>query len=280
MHTESPDQLNITAQVANTVEMKATRARRTATINYVLTMIIGLGILSLFLFAGPLTEAIKIEQLQKAAAKSTEIARMQLATLQEDVEKTTGLIHSLVVVQDRLSLKAATTTPEAATVPNAASQGSQPAKNETQPLQIEDKTTSIESPSLKALPKTSTTTNIANEKADSKSWWESLFNDLQGDTVATFANSIIARIGAVLIAIFLIQILLSFARYNYRLSEHLSACADMIRLSAGDTDKMRNLALFMLPAIEFGKIPSSPFQKIVDTSMDTIKELAKKVPTR
>jgi hypothetical protein len=124
MDTPGSDQLNIPARVADTVEMKAARARRTATSNYVLTMIIGLGILSLFLFAGPLTEAIKIEQLQKAASESTERARMQLATLQEESEKTSDLIRNYTVILSEILEELKQTKVKPVTDPSTSSKGS------------------------------------------------------------------------------------------------------------------------------------------------------------
>jgi hypothetical protein len=92
--------------------------------------------------------------------------------------------------------------------------------------------------------------------------------------------SIIARIGAVLVGIFLIQILVGFSRYNYRLGTHLSECADIVRIGRCDATIMKELAPFMLSTIDFGKIPSSPFQKMVDKSMDTIREVVKKIPEK
>ena len=90
----------------------------------------------------------------------------------------------------------------------------------------------------------------------------------------------ILRIGMVLLAIFLIQILVGFSRYYFRLAEHLSLSADVIRLSNGNPKLIKELASVLLPTFDFGKIPTSPIQKIVETSMDAIKELAKKVPAR
>jgi hypothetical protein len=100
------------------------------------------------------------------------------------------------------------------------------------------------------------------------------------ETIGTFAGSGVLRIGMVLIAIFVIQILVGFARYYYRLSEHISFSADIIRLSDGNTKLIKELSTVLLPSFDFGKMPSSPFQKIVDTSMDTVRELAKKIPTK
>jgi hypothetical protein len=90
----------------------------------------------------------------------------------------------------------------------------------------------------------------------------------------------VLRIGMVLIAIFIIQILVGFARYYFRLAEHFSCSADVVRLSDGNARLIKDLSGVLLPGFDFGKMPASPLQRIVDTSMDTIKELAKKIPTR
>jgi hypothetical protein len=120
--------------------------------------------------------------------------------------------------------------------------------------------------------------------------WSSIRIDAQNVSVgampslsAALGESIgtgVLRIGMVLIAVFIIQILVGFARYYFRLSEHISFSADIVRLSNGNTALIEQLSRALLPNFDFGKIPVSPIQKIVDTSMDTIKELAKKIPTK
>jgi hypothetical protein len=92
-------------------------------------------------------------------------------------------------------------------------------------------------------------------------------------------NSFITRIGAVLVGIFLIQILVGYSRYYYRLAEHLSILSDVVSLGRGNPEKMRDLAAVMMPTFDFAKIPSSPVQKLFDKSMDTMKELAQKIPS-
>jgi hypothetical protein len=97
-----------------------------------------------------------------------------------------------------------------------------------------------------------------------------------------FADSgtIVLRIGMVLIAIFIIQILVGFARYYFRLAEHLSMSADIIRLSDGHGTLIKELSSVLLPTFDFGKMPTSPIQRIVDSTMETIQELVKKIPSR
>jgi hypothetical protein len=102
----------------------------------------------------------------------------------------------------------------------------------------------------------------------------------EGDTVDILISNSVLRIGGILLAVFLIQILVGFSRYYFRLSDHLSISADIIRLSDGDVGLIKQLSPVLLPSFDFGKMPTSPFQKIVDTSMETVRELAKKIPTK
>ena len=54
------ESLSAATTIANKLETKALQARKRASVNFVLTMLIGMGILSLFLFAGPITEAVRL----------------------------------------------------------------------------------------------------------------------------------------------------------------------------------------------------------------------------
>ena len=103
---------------------------------------------------------------------------------------------------------------------------------------------------------------------------------MKQDIYFQIANTAIVRVGSVLVAIFLIQILIGLARYYYRIAEHLSARADIVRLGRGDARIIKELAPILLPSVEFGKMPASPVQAVADKAMDTIKDLAKKIPTK
>jgi hypothetical protein len=228
------ESLSAATTIANKLETKALQARKRASVNFILTMLIGMGILSLFLFAGPLTEAVRLQQLEKTITEA-------------------GRIREIIVSTVTTENKTANTAPKT----------TNSAEPKTESNQRPEKTN------------TENTTHPTNEPHET--WLTEIVDSLAGTgAFGTLFISIIARIGAVLVGIILIQILVSFARYNYKLSEHLSACADMVRISRGDARIMKELAPVMFTALDFGGMPSSPFQKIVDTSMDTIKELAKK----
>jgi hypothetical protein len=92
-------------------------------------------------------------------------------------------------------------------------------------------------------------------------------------------TSSIVRIGAVLVGIFVIQILVTFGRYYYKVAEHLGMTATLIMLSEGKPAALKVMAPLLLPSkIDFGNAPTSPLETTVKGAFDTIKELAKKVP--
>ena len=94
---------------------------------------------------------------------------------------------------------------------------------------------------------------------------------MNATAVGQAISSVIVRIGAVLVGIFLIQILVSFTRYQYRLAEHLSMCSHLVKLTGGNIDDVKALAPAMLPfALDFGKMPVSPLQHIVERLIDKL----------
>jgi hypothetical protein len=107
-----------------------------------------------------------------------------------------------------------------------------------------------------------------------------LGNESQLQQIAPVLSATVVRIGSVLVGIFLIQIMVGFARYYYRLAEHLRICSTALKLSGGLTADLKLLVPLMMPNIEFGKIPNSPIEKLSDTAMKTIGEVAKKIPGR
>jgi hypothetical protein len=89
--------------------------------------------------------------------------------------------------------------------------------------------------------------------------------------VAQAISSVIVRVGAVIVGIFLIQILVSFTRYQYRLASHLSMCSYLVTLTGGNADSLATLATAMLPAsVDFGKMPVSPVQQIVERVIEKL----------
>jgi hypothetical protein len=88
-------------------------------------------------------------------------------------------------------------------------------------------------------------------------------------------------IGAVLIAIFLIQIMVVLARYYYRVSDHFAMSAAVVQLTGGKLSEIKVLIPLLLPSkIDFSKTPTSPVETVLGEAFGTIKELSKKIPTR
>ena len=95
------------------------------------------------------------------------------------------------------------------------------------------------------------------------------------------ASTFIVRIGAVLIGIFVIQVLIGFVRYNTKMYFHWAMCSALVRLSRGNHLVIKDIASTLLPSsIDFGKMPSSPVEKVFDGMQGTLKELVKKIPNR
>ena len=84
-----------------------------------------------------------------------------------------------------------------------------------------------------------------------------------------------------LVGIFLIQIMVGFARYYYRLAEHLRICSLSIRLSQGRVADFEAIIPLMMPSsIDFGKVPHSPIEKLAESALKTVGEVSKKIPSR
>ena len=83
----------------------------------------------------------------------------------------------------------------------------------------------------------------------------------------------IFSLGAVAFVILLIQIAVTFMRYHTRLAELYEAQADALRASDGNSDRAyKFMEQFSPNAIELGKMPTTIYEK----ALDTIKEVSKK----
>lgn len=84
-------------------------------------------------------------------------------------------------------------------------------------------------------------------------------------------SSAVARIGAVLIALYLVQILLGLTRYHLRLADHLDACAHGLRFCPQDPMKITTLVPVLSAAhVDFGKAPSTPIEKVLDVAKEVL----------
>jgi hypothetical protein len=66
-------------------------------------------------------------------------------------------------------------------------------------------------------------------------------NSVLGDVLPTIIGRLIERIGAVVVGIFIIQVMLGFVRYYFRLADHLSMIANLLRVTE---EKVENIAAF------------------------------------
>jgi hypothetical protein len=69
-------------------------------------------------------------------------------------------------------------------------------------------------------------------------------------------------------AVFLINILVSFARYNMRVASYLDACADCLLIAGGKLEALTVLLPSVsVDVLDFMKTPTSPY----DTYLDVIR---------
>ena len=81
-------------------------------------------------------------------------------------------------------------------------------------------------------------------------------------------------ISSVLIAVFIIQILVGFARYMFRVADHIDSRAAAIQLCKGDPTILKDVVSAMsTEVINFGKLPTTPAESITNT----LKELSSSI---
>jgi hypothetical protein len=101
------------------------------------------------------------------------------------------------------------------------------------------------------------------------------------ETVSGVVGFLIIRVGAVIIGVFVMQVMIHFVRYNMRMYFHWSMCSSLIKLSRGNHLIINDLAHTLNPSsIDFGKAPVAPTEKMIDGAFGALKELAKKIPSR
>lgn len=91
-----------------------------------------------------------------------------------------------------------------------------------------------------------------------------------------FVLNAIIRIGAIFMALYVMQITVSLSRYHYRLADHLAVTADVLRISAGNANAYKTFATHMLPKVDFGKMPEPMMQHIATKALDVANNIARK----
>ena len=106
-------------------------------------------------------------------------------------------------------------------------------------------------------------------------------SDCKFASISHVIGILIIRLGAVIIGVFVMQVMIHVVRYNMRMYFHWAMCCALIKLSRGNHLIITDLAHTLNPsAIDFGKEPQLPTQKVIDRAFDTLKEVAKKIPDR
>jgi len=94
----------------------------------------------------------------------------------------------------------------------------------------------------------------------------------------TVVKESVLRIGAVLLVLYLSQVLVSYSRYHFRVSDHLFAQARAldIAIRSGSLSNLDALIAALTPRVEFGKMPATPSDKVLDTVKAAVDKIAVK----
>jgi hypothetical protein len=86
----------------------------------------------------------------------------------------------------------------------------------------------------------------------------------------------VLRLGAVLLAIFMIRLAFAIVRYRLQTANELEERADVLGIAGDDLERMKVVVPLLRSSdrIDFGPIPDSPYDKV----LDTLKEVAGKLP--
>jgi hypothetical protein len=91
---------------------------------------------------------------------------------------------------------------------------------------------------------------------------------------ATITESV-TKIGAVLISIYLVQILLGLMRYHFKLADHIETMSEAVKIAHDDVDKLEKITgVIGVAHIDFGKSPQSPIDKITNLVKDLGNQVA------
>ena len=84
-------------------------------------------------------------------------------------------------------------------------------------------------------------------------------------------SSAVTRIGAVMVGLYLVQILFGLTRYHFRLADHLSICSRALTLADDDLSSFGPVMTVMATThIDFGKAPTTPIDKVLDVLKEAV----------
>jgi hypothetical protein len=89
-------------------------------------------------------------------------------------------------------------------------------------------------------------------------------------------SSIVTRLGAVFIAIFIMQALISFSRYKFRLSDNLARAADICEGSGGNIENMEILSkIYLIDLGDISQFLQSPTDKVLELANSALTKIPK-----
>ncbi len=87
----------------------------------------------------------------------------------------------------------------------------------------------------------------------------------------------IMRLASVVLAVYVIQILVGFTRYHFRVADHLDAVGDALEITRGEPTPLTKVAAAINPQhIDFGKMPKTP----TDQTIEILREVRKTIPSK
>ena len=92
----------------------------------------------------------------------------------------------------------------------------------------------------------------------------------------------ITRFGVVIIAIYLVQILMSLYRFNTRMAAYYRSHADALVLKSEDTNTLTARQRILLPHIDYGKTPVSVLERLAEqarAALDQVGDTLSKAST-
>ena len=93
----------------------------------------------------------------------------------------------------------------------------------------------------------------------------------QSSGTITAITSAVARIGAVLVGLYLVSILLSLTRYHFKLADHLFVASEVVRAFPDDLTKVSRLfAILSTKHLDFGKEPSTPADRVTEVVKEAL----------
>ncbi len=85
----------------------------------------------------------------------------------------------------------------------------------------------------------------------------------------------VTKVGAVLISLYLVQILLGLMRYHFKLADHIETMSEAVKLAKDDVEKLEKISnVIGVSHIDFGKAPQSPIDKLAELVKDLGNQVA------